>query len=45
MTRVSFYVLKSSIEHDRYLSACRLTEKAFNQGNHIYIYVENAEQA
>ena len=45
MTRVSFYILKGSAEHDRQVYACRLAEKAFNQGNHIYIHAENAEQA
>ena len=45
MTRVSFYILKGSKEHDRQVFACRLIEKAHAQGNHIYIHADNAEQA
>jgi DNA polymerase-3 subunit chi len=45
MTRVSFYILKGSVEHDRQVFACRLIEKAYKQGNHIYIHTDNAEKA
>lgn len=45
MTRVSFYILKGSEAHDRQVFACRLIEKAYKQGHHIYIHTDNAEQA
>ncbi len=45
MTRISFYILKGTQEHDRQVFACRLIEKAYTQGNHIYIHADNAEQA
>ena len=45
MTRISFYILKGNEEHDRQVFACRLIEKAYSQGKHIYIHAENAQQA
>jgi len=45
MTRISFYILKGDQEHDRQVFACRLIEKAYTQGNQIYIHADNAEQA
>ncbi len=44
MTRVSFYILKGSVEHDRQVFACRLIEKAYKQGHHIYIHTDSAEK-
>lgn len=44
MTRISFYVLKSSNEQDRQVFACRLIEKAYYQGHQIYIHTENEAQ-
>jgi DNA polymerase-3 subunit chi len=45
MTRISFYILKGSDENERQVFACRLIEKAYLQGQHIYIHTETAEQA
>jgi DNA polymerase-3 subunit chi len=45
MTRVSFYILKGSVEHDRQVFACRLIEKAYKQGHHIYIHTDNTDKA
>ena len=45
MTRISFYILKSSQEHDRQVFACRLIEKAHAKGNQIYIHADSQEQA
>lgn len=45
MTRISFYILKGQKEYDRHIFACRLIEKAYRQGNDIYVHVENAKQA
>jgi DNA polymerase-3 subunit chi len=44
MTRVDFYILKDTGETARTLFACRLTEKAVQQGHHIYINTESAAQ-
>jgi len=45
MTRISFYILKGSEAYDRQVFACRLIEKAYKQGHHIYIHTDNTEQA
>ncbi|WP_303903574.1 DNA polymerase III subunit chi [Thiohalomonas denitrificans] len=39
MTRIDFYILKASSAGEREMFACRLTEKAFEQGHRIYIHV------
>ncbi|MFW5451368.1 MAG: DNA polymerase III subunit chi [Methylophagaceae bacterium] len=45
MTRVSFYILNGSKEYDRQVFACRLAEKAYKQGNQVYIHTESADHA
>lgn len=45
MTRISFYILKSSELEQRQAFACRLVEKAYHQGKQIYIHTEDAEQS
>jgi len=45
MTRISFYVLKGQLEHERQVFACRLAEKAYKLGKHVYIHTENAQQS
>ena len=45
MTRISFYILKGIEEHNRQVYACRLAEKAYYQGKHVYIHTESPEQA
>jgi len=42
MTRINFYVLKAGSGQQRPVFACRLAEKAFNHGLHIYIHTDNA---
>jgi DNA polymerase-3 subunit chi len=44
MTRISFYVLKGKLDNERQVFACRLAEKAYKLGNHVYIHTQNAEQ-
>jgi DNA polymerase-3 subunit chi len=44
MTRVDFYLLRDPEESARALFACRLTEKAVQQGHHVYINTESAVQ-
>ena len=38
MTRVDFYILSPQMPGDRYLLACRLTDKAYGQGHRIYLH-------
>ena len=45
MTRISFYVLKSSQAEQRQAFACRLVEKIYHQGQQVYIHTNNAEQS
>lgn len=45
MTRISFYVLKSSQAEQRQAFACRLVEKIYHQGQQVYIHTDNAEQS
>ena len=44
MTRVDFYILNDIGEAARSLYACRLTEKAVQQGHRVYINTESAVQ-
>jgi DNA polymerase-3 subunit chi len=44
MTRVDFYILKDMGDSARALFACRLTEKAVQQGHQVYINTESAMQ-
>ncbi len=45
MTRVSFYIVKGTQNQDRQAFACRLIEKAYLQGNQVYIHTENEQAA
>ena len=38
MTKIDFYILSSQTPGDRYLFACRLTDKAYSRGHRIYIH-------
>jgi len=44
MTRISFYILQGEQEHARQVFACRLIEKAYIQGQQIYVHTESAQQ-
>lgn len=44
MTRVDFYLTPASSEQQRLLTACRLAEKAYQLGHHVFIYADKAEQ-
>jgi DNA polymerase-3 subunit chi len=44
MTRVDFYILKDTGDSARALFACRLSEKAVQQGHQVYINTESAVQ-
>lgn len=45
MTRVSFYLLNSQDPQNRQQVACRLAEKAWQQGHQVFIYTENPDQS
>ena len=45
MTRISFYVLKGQQENERQVFACRLAEKAYKLGKHVYIHTQNSQQS
>lgn len=45
MTRVSFYLLKSTEAEQRQAFACRLVEKAYHQGQQVYIHTDNADHS
>ena len=45
MTRVDFYVLEQHHHEARQRFACRLAEKAWQQGNRVYIHTGSAEQS
>lgn len=43
--RVDFYLLADEAVTNRLVTACRLIEKAYHAGHHIYVHTEDAEQA
>ena len=45
MTRVDFYVLQSDLYQDRHQFACKLTEKAFKQGNKILLATSDEQES
>lgn len=44
MQRVDFYVIDSQASRSRHDFACRLSEKAFRQGQRVYILVNSAQE-
>jgi DNA polymerase-3 subunit chi len=45
MTRINFYIIEEGSAEATQLFICRLTEKAWNQDNAIYIHTENEPAA
>lgn len=45
MTQVDFYILDSQDDQARLFLACRLVEKAFNQGHQIFVHCEDSSLA
>ena len=45
MTRVDFYVLAAGSRGDRYTLACRLAEKAWQQGHRVYLHTSSAAES
>lgn len=44
MTEVFFYVLKEGSRSNRYLFACRLTEKIYMQGRRVMIHTSTSDE-
>ena len=45
MTKVDFYILEQQHSEARLRFACRLAEKAWQQGNRVYIHTAGPEQS
>ncbi|PHS69184.1 MAG: DNA polymerase III subunit chi [Methylophaga sp.] len=45
MTRISFYILKGTEAASRQEFACRLAEKAYKLGHHVYIHTQSADES
>ncbi|MCP4283488.1 MAG: DNA polymerase III subunit chi [Gammaproteobacteria bacterium] len=45
MTQVDFYVLRDAAPGDRYTLACRLVEKAWQQGRRVYLHTGSVDEA
>ncbi len=45
MPELSFYVLQSDSFHDRYFFACRLIEKAYQNGQFCYVLMDSLAEA
>jgi len=45
MTRVDFYILADSSGDSREIYACRIAEKAYMLGRHVFLHGESEEQA
>ncbi|MGV6826812.1 MAG: DNA polymerase III subunit chi [bacterium] len=45
MTRVDFYVLKDGARDNRFGIACRLAEKAWQQGHRVYVHTGSPEES
>lgn len=45
MTRIDFYILPDSSGASRETYACRIAEKAYKMGRHVFMHSESAEQS
>ena len=45
MPEVSFYILPSQTEQGRLFFACKLAEKAYRSGSHVFIHSQSAKQS
>ena len=45
MTRVDFYVLQKNASGNRYMLACRIAEKAWQQGHRVLIHTQSGDDA
>jgi len=45
MTKVSFYILPDGARSNRYTLACRLADKAYQQGHRVFLHTESDAEA
>lgn len=45
MTRIDFYILPDTSGESRETYACRIAEKAYQMGRHVFMHSESAEQS
>jgi DNA polymerase-3 subunit chi len=45
MTRIDFYILGERAPGDRFLLACRLAEKAWQQGHRVYLHTNSQPES
>ena len=45
MTRIDFYILPDTSGESREAYACRIAEKAYQMGRHVFMHSESAEQS
>lgn len=45
MTRIDFYILADNSGDNRELYACRIAEKAYQMGRHVFLHSESEEQS
>jgi DNA polymerase-3 subunit chi len=45
MTEAIFYILNTSQPRERYVVACKITEKAYKLGKHVFILTSSTEES
>ncbi len=45
MTRISFYILPDGARSNRYTLACRLADKAYQQGHRVFVHTCSMDEA
>ena len=45
MTQIDFYILTDQASSDRYALACRIADKAWQQGHRVYVHTNSQEES
>ena len=45
MTRIDFYILADKARDNRYRLACRLADKAYQQGSRVFVHTASTQEA
>ncbi len=45
MTRIDFYILAEPSQGNRHTLACRLADKAYQQGHRVYLHADSEQEA
>ena len=45
MTKVSFYILPDGTRSNRFTLACRLADKAYQQGHRVFVHTSSTDEA